>query len=461
MTFLNTDLFERGLPASIEAERCILGAILLDNRCFDGAEQITYNDFALDSHRRIFGSMAMLINDGRAVDIVTLAEELNRLHSIGMVGGVAYLASLTEGLPRRISIDEYVRIVKEKAQLRALINTCSSAITQAADQVISAEEVIAETNTRLMEISGERNTETQTLAQVSTAEFARLMAQHVSEEPTGLPSGSPELDGMVSGWVEGELSVVAAKPGQGKTSLLVQTLIELGQKGIPTHVFSLEMTRGQLLRRMWAAMASVKFARLRHPQYIQKAEMRLLRDAEAEAARFPLILDDTANLTPTQLVSRARVSKRRNGTRFIGLDYLQKFHFSSKAEFRHVDVSDAAVSLANLAKQEHLAVVALSSMTEKGGKLRNAMPMLGDLRQSGDIQYEASTVVIIHREIDDDERVSPSGWFVIAKQRNGETGKVAVRYNPDRLIFEGAHGAAARAPEPARQFGLADYEEFS
>jgi len=431
--------FERGLPASIDAERSILGAILLDNHAFDEAERVTYNDFAIDSHRRIFARMAALMADGHAIDIVTLSEELHKHHEVEAIGGIAYLASLTEGLPRRLSIDEYVRIVKEKAQLRALINVCSSSITMAADQTVSVDELLTETDMRLMAISAEDSGSNETLALASEREFAVLMEQKdAPQKYIGIPTGLLDLDKAIGGWVEGELAVIAARPGQGKTSLLAQSLIECGLNDVPAHCFPFEMTMGQMLRRLWAGVAELEFGYLRHPHYLQERpyDFEKLKEAVARVARFPLIIEDNPNLTVGQVVSRARISKRRHKTRFVGIDYLQKMHFSSKPEHRHIEVSDAAVKLANLAKTEHLAVIALSSLTEKTGKAANNMPVLGDLRQSGDIQYEASTVVFIHREIDPEtHRVNDTGLHVIAKQRNGETGKIDVHYNK-RLLFE-------------------------
>jgi len=425
-------------PASAATEKTILGAILLDNRAYDDAEQITYNDFYLSSHRTIFGRMAAMISEGNVVDTSTLAQELSDHRELDSIGGRAYLFELTEMLPRHLALESYVRIVKEKSQLRTLISVCHTTIAMAEDQSVSIDDLLTDTDTRLMEISAENDAaNTETLAEASEREFLRIEAERASGKNfIGIPSGLSALDTYVGGWVEGELAIIAGKPGQGKSSALIQTLIQCGHDGVPAHIFSPEMTKGQILRRMWAAVASLRFSLLTHPIFLHGSDMSLLRDVKATVAGWPLVIDDDTNITPGQLISRARISKRRNGTRLFGVDYLQKMKFLSKPEHRHIEVSDTAVKLANLAKKEHVAVVALSSLTDKGGRTRNAVPTLGDLRQSGDIQYEASTVVFIHRETAEaSEEIKSDGLMIIPKQRNGKTGQFDVTYN-EHLMFE-------------------------
>jgi len=419
-------------------EMTVLGAILVDSHAYDEAESITYNDFGLSSHRTIFGRMAAMISDGKVVDIVTLSEEMRKHRELDAVGGVPYLASLSEGLPRRLSIESYVRIVKDRSQRRSLMKLCDHTVTLAEDESIGTDELLTDTDMRLMEISAENEAvHTVTLAQASDREFEKIIAERDSNKSfIGIPTGLDVLDANVGGWVEGELAVIAGKPGQGKSSALIQTLVQCGMDRVPAHIFSPEMTKGQILRRVWAAVASLPFHLLTHPTFLHSADVGRLREAMAEVSGWPLVIDDDSNITPSQLISRARISKRRNGTRLFGVDYLQKMHFLSKPEHRHIEVSDAAVKLANLAKKEHVAVVALSSLTDKGGRARNAPPTLGDLRQSGDIQYEASTVVFIHRESEEStEQIKDDGWMIIPKQRNGKTGQFEVRYN-ERLMFE-------------------------
>jgi replicative DNA helicase len=455
---MNPRLDVSSSPASPQAEQTILGAILLDNNAYDEAERVTYGDFSLSSHRTIFRRMAGMMSEGIPIDYTTLSQTLRDHYELDSIGGIDYLLSLTEGLPRRLSIDAYVRIVKEKARMRSLIAVCESALLSAQDQSIDSDELLADVDTQLMQITAERSVKVDTLMSTSIAEFERLMDEKKAKlDFIGIPTGNLALDQTIGGWVEGELAIIAGKPGQGKSSALIQTLIECGKTNVPAHCFSPEMTKGQILRRIWAAVADLPFTRVRHASSMSEYESRLIRDVMMEVAEWKLIIDDDPNLTAPQIVSMARISKRRNGTRLIGVDYLQKLRFTSKPEHRHIEVSDAAVKFANLAKNEHIAVVALSSLTDKGGRLRNTAPTLGDLRQSGDIQYEASTVVFIHREVNEhNEKINTEGVMIIPKQRNGETGQFPVEYN-NRLMFGAATSSVAEPQQYALQHKNDDF----
>jgi replicative DNA helicase len=445
----NSQDYEMTMPVNHDAERTILAAILLDNENFDLAERINVYDFSLDSHRRIFAAMAALLSDGHPVDIITLSEKLRQGTELEVIGGVAYLAQLTEGVPRRIAIDEYVRIVKDKSQLRSLIHSCSHIITGAQDRGADLDTLLADADMRILEIAAEDRGEQETLAEASVRAFKQLLVDRDSKEQyIGIPSGLDALDEITGGYVEGELTVIGGRPGQGKSSKLIQALIQCGKNKIPTHLFSLEMTKDQVLRRMWSAVSGVAFARVRNPKPDSLDLQQLLRVESAVdvVAQFPLEIEDEANYSISQIVSKARISKRRKKTRLIGLDYLQKLHFDVKPEHKSVAVADATVKLATLAKTDHMAVIALSSLTEKTGRSRNIAPVLADLRQSGDIQYEASTVLFIHREVDEStEKIKNDGEIIIAKQRSGDTGKLPVQYN-NRLMFETISGEKEKQP---------------
>ena len=252
---------EAGLPANVDAEKTILGAILLDNAAHaEAAEVLKADDFSLDSHRRIFLRMSELIDSGRAVDIVTLANELARYKEVEAVGGVAYLASLTEGLPRRPVIEDYIRIVKDKSMLRRLMGICSAAIAKAADQSQDAIGVLDETESQLLEVSEAGLTQglqpLDVIVRDSFGSIDNLYKQ--SREITGLATDFYDFDRMTSGLQKGELIIIAARPSMGKTALA----INIAQNAAVRHqavvaIFSLEMNKESLLRRMLAAQAGV------------------------------------------------------------------------------------------------------------------------------------------------------------------------------------------------------------
>src|ERR1700721_2303438 len=251
--------FERGLPASIDAERSILGAILLDNHSYnEAAEKLHADDFALDSHRRIYSRMAELIDASRAVDLVPLAEELAKRKEVEAGGGVAYLASLTEGLPRRPSIEEYVRIVKDKSLARQLISICNTAITRAADQSDEALVVLDSAESGLLEVSERGITrgfaDIPEIIKESFGSIDDLSAQQ--KEVTGLATHYTQFDKMTSGLQKSDLVIIAARPSMGKTAWAINIAENAAVRdGKIVAVFSLEMSKESLLRRMLASPA--------------------------------------------------------------------------------------------------------------------------------------------------------------------------------------------------------------
>ena len=264
-TFSDVSL-DRGLPASVEAERSILGAILLDNHSYnEAAEKLSSEDFSLDSHRRIYSRMAELIDAHRAVDIVTLAEELARRKEVEAVGGVAYLASLTEGLPRRPSIEEYVRIVKDKSLARQLIIICNTAITRAADQSDEALVVLDSAESGLLEVSERGITRgfagIPEIMRDSFGTIDNLYAQQ--KEVTGLATHYTQFDKMTSGLQASDLIIIAARPSMGKTAWAINIAENAAVRdGKVVAVFSLEMSKESLLRRMLASQALVSMQKI-------------------------------------------------------------------------------------------------------------------------------------------------------------------------------------------------------
>ncbi len=254
--------FDSGLPANVDAEKTILGAILLDNAAHaEAAEKIEAEDFSLDSHQRIFRRMTELINSQKAVDIITLANELSRLKEIESIGGVAYLASLTEGLPRRPVIEEYIRIVKDKSMLRKLMLICSNAIAQAANQGEAALDVLGAAESRLMEVSEKGlSSGFQSLDEIVQHSFGTIDNLYKnSREITGLATEFGDFDSMTSGLQKGELIIIAARPSMGKTALAINIAENVAVKGKAiVAVFSLEMSKESLLRRMLASQAGVE-----------------------------------------------------------------------------------------------------------------------------------------------------------------------------------------------------------
>jgi replicative DNA helicase len=453
---------EAGLPANIDAEKTILGAILLDNAAHaEAAEFVKADDFSLDSHRRIFLRMSELMDTGRAVDIVTLANELARYKEVEAVGGVAYLASLTEGLPRRPVIEEYIRIVKDKSMLRRLMGICSAAIARAADQSEDALGVLDATESQLLEVSEAGLTQglqpIDIIVRDSFGSIDNLYKQ--SREVTGLATGFYELDRMTSGFQKGELIIIAARPSMGKTALA----INIAQNAAVHHqaivaIFSLEMNKESLLRRMLATQARVD---QRHLQtgFVGREDQGKLQAALSMLVDARIFIDDSASTTLAEMRAKARRLKQNSGgLDLVMVDYLQLMSASLPGtgrkgyENRTQEVSAISRGLKAMAKELNVPVVALSQLSRASERRGDdKRPMLSDLRESGSIEQDADVVAFIHRDsyYNRDEEMTESerakSEIILAKQRNGPTGTIHLNFISRYTCFDN--------PETSHDFG--------
>ncbi len=448
--------FERGLPASLDAEKSILGAVLLDNHLYnEAAERITSSDFALDGHRRIFQRMAELIDEGRAVDIITLRDILSRNKEIDAVGGVAYLASLTENLPRRISIEEYVRIVKDKSLLRQLITVCSEAITRAADQSEDALDVLNGAESQLLEVT-EHGVQRgfasiPDIVRDSFGTIDNLFAEG-HREVTGLQTHFDDFDRMTSGLQKSELIIIAARPSMGKTAWAINIAQNSAVRGgAVVAVFSLEMSKESLLRRMMSSEAMVDQQKIQKG-FLSRDDQEKLTMALERLTESQLFIDDTPGISLTEMRAKARRLRQMHGRLdLIVIDYLQLMTGGTggpngkRFENRTQEVSAVSRGLKALAKELDVPVIALSQLSrsseQRGGDKK---PMLSDLRESGSIEQDADVVAFIHREAyyNKDENGQPDpetegkAEIIIAKQRNGPTGSVHLAYLSKCTRFE-------------------------
>ncbi|MBV8672666.1 MAG: replicative DNA helicase, partial [Acidobacteriaceae bacterium] len=319
--------FERGLPASVDAERSILGAILLDNHAYnEAAEKLLAVDFALESHQRIFARIGELMDANRAVDIVTLAEELARRKEVESIGGVAYLASLTEGLPRRLSIEEYVRIVKDKSLLRQLINICSMSITRAADQSEDALEILNAAESDLLEVTEKGISRGFAgLPEIVRDSFGTIDNLYKEgREVTGLATHFDEFDRMTSGLQKSELTIIAARPSMGKTALAINIAQNAAVRGGKViAIFSLEMSKESLLRRMLASEALVDSQKIQKG-FLGRDDHAKLSSALERLVESHIFIDDTPGISLTEMRAKARrLRQMQGGLDLIVIDYLQ------------------------------------------------------------------------------------------------------------------------------------------
>jgi replicative DNA helicase len=441
-------------PASVHAEMTILGAMLVEPLAITDATMLLIaDDFALDSHRRIFGAMLRLSEAGHAVDIVTCAEELKKQKELDAIGGVPYLASLSEGLPRKLSVESYVRIVRDKSLMRQLMTVCDTGMAAAADQSEEAIDVLNNVSTRLMEISDHAVTGGfSDIGEIVKSSFGSIDALYEQgREVTGLATHYIEFDRMTSGLQDSELIIIAARPSMGKTAWAINIAQNSAVKdGKVVAVFSLEMSKESLLRRMLASEAMVNSRKIQ-TGFLGKEDKGKLISALERLIESKMFIDDTPGITLAEMRAKSRRLRQQEGRLdLIMIDYLQLMTASSgggKKGFENRNQEVAAVSrgLKALAKEMKVPVIALSQLSraseQRGGDKK---PMLSDLRESGSIEQDADVVCFIHRDSyynkdengDEDPDSKGKAEIIIAKQRNGPTGSVHLAYLSDYTRFE-------------------------
>jgi replicative DNA helicase len=433
------------LPTNIEAERAILGAILLDNSAFnEAAEHLKVGDFSLDSHRRIYARMVDLAESSRPVDMITLVEELERHKDLQPVGDVGYVSGLLDGVPDRPSIAHYIKIVREKALLRGLIYTATSAIARAAEQSEPAEMILDEAESAIFQLSEQRigrgffRVEEIVNSSFGSVDALLQRGQRIS----GLATHYEKLDDLTSGLQPSDLIVLAGRPSMGKTAFAMNVAENAAIDDKKTvAVFSLEMAKEALLVRMLCSRARVNSHRMRTGT-LWREDMPKVLVAMEELVKAPLYIDDTPSISLSEMRAKARRLQQSTGRLdLVIVDYLQLMSPGARRyENRTQEVSAVSRGLKSLAKELQCPVIALSQLSRatetRGGDHR---PQLADLRDSGSIEQDADLVMFVFREEvykPDMPELSGVADIIIAKQRNGPIGKVKLTFLNDSTRFE-------------------------
>ena len=429
---------EAGLPANIDAEKTILGAIMLDNEAFlEASETLKADDFSLDSHRRIFLRMSEIMDANRAIDIVTLSNELSKNKEVESIGGVAYLASLTEGLPRRPVIEEYIHIVKDKALLRRLMGLASATITKAADQSEEALSIATAHAADLEEIiSGGVRRGLVPASEISVEVMDRFLTQSVMTESPGLSFGVPAIDDATGGIQEGEQVVVGCFSGVGKTTLLAQIVAANCPKDCPISLFLIEPTRHDFLRRLWSIVGNVRYTAAIKPWLANKDERERLIWAEQQVMDWPLYILDNSNLYLDEQLAHQRLAMHRHGIKLSAVDYIQRMKVRNvdKHDDTRLKIGRASTSNADLVKGTKCRNVILSQLNRAGGM--NTVPSMDRLRESGQIENDAATVVLMHLKYDEEQgHFTDEGAAIIPKQRFGLPCNVALWKDPRTALW--------------------------
>jgi replicative DNA helicase len=439
---MSRQVLERSLPSNVDAERSLLGSVLVNNENYYRiVEFLRPEDFYLDAHRVIFRHMTTLMENSRAIDLITLQDELLRNSSLESAGGIGYLSGLLDGIPHLVNIEHYIEIVRDKAVLRQVINTASKTIADAFDQAEPAEVILDKAEQALFSLS-ERRTKVGFMSVRDMEEDQKRLLTKLYEDKemiTGVPTGFTDLDRMTSGFQPGDLVILAARPSMGKTALALNMAQHVAlRRELPVGIFSLEMSKQQLLMRFLCAESLVDAHKVR-TGYIGKDDFRQLIDALAAVTRAPLFIDDSSSLTIMEMRAKTRRLKAEHGLSMLIVDYLQLMSAYGRVENRVQEISQISRGLKGLAKELEVPIIALSQLSRAPEQRQgDHRPQLSDLRESGSIEQDADVVLFIFREevYKQDEENAGKADLIISKQRNGPIGTVKLAFLKQYTKFE-------------------------
>jgi len=447
---------ERPLPQNLEAERSILGAILLDNHALNAAiENLKPEDFFLEQHRRVFNQMIALGENQQAIDLVTLTESLHRVGELESSGGAPYLAALADGMPRVSNVEHYARIVREKALLRNLIHATHNIQQRALEGEDGADTILDNAESSIFALAEDRvKAGLIPVKDIVRDNFERLeKIFREGKSITGVSTGYTELDKLLSGLQPSELLILAARPSQGKTALALNFAENISiRAGSPVAFFSLEMSKESLLQRLVASVAQIDAHKFRSG-HLSREDWRRMTEALGTISSAPLWIDDAGSTSVLEIGAKARRLKREKGLSLVVVDYLQLITGRGRFSNRQEEVSSISRGLKGLAKELQIPVLVLSQLT-RAPEREERGPQLSDLRESGAIEQDADVVMFIYRPHWSKMEASPEerdqAQIQVAKQRNGPTDKVRFVFRSRLTRFEEA------APDAFSQFAPDD-----
>lgn len=435
---------ERTLPKSLDAERSVLGGILIDNDQFNvAAERLVPADFYRVAHRLVYEALIALNERGAALDTLTLREELIRVDRLNAVGGAAYIGSLADGVPHSLNVEHYARIVKEKATLRNLITAADGILTDAYEAADDAAVIVDKAEQAVFAVADSRAREGfVAMDAIGRANFAKMEAlfQH-QQLITGVSTGFVELDHYTRGFQDGDLIIIAARPSMGKTSLALNIAehVSLAADGGLVGLCSLEMSSESLYLRLLSSVAHIDSHRLMTGT-IAQSDFGRLSTAIEKLATMRLHIDDSSSLSVLEIRGKARRLKAKHGLSILIVDYIQLMTApASKRGFENRTLELGALSraLKGLAKELDIPVVVLSQLSRAPEARKDHRPMLSDLRESGALEQDADVVLFIYRDEVYNPQTDDAGIaeLIIAKQRNGPTGPVKLAFLREQTRF--------------------------
>jgi replicative DNA helicase len=458
---VNSEILDRQPPCNLDAERGVLGSILLlPIVCDEVALILRAEDFYDDSNRTLYAQLQAMHDEGRRIDTTLLVERLKNAGQYERIGGAAYLAEVLQSVPTAANATHYAEIVKNKSTLRALIHASTEILRDAYDETHESREMLAQAEQKIFAILDQRGAGAiSNIRDILQDAMVRIDARMKHEHAIGgIETGFRDFDALTGGLHNSELIILAARPSMGKTAMALNIAEHATlQAGTATLLVSLEMSSVELADRMLCSLAEVNGQRLRNGT-ISNEDRRKLVEKAAEMSQAPLFVDDTPSRTITEIAAAARRLKRKVGLGLVIVDYLQLIEPDNQRDPRQEQVARIARRLKGLARELKVPVLCLAQLNRQAEATRDNKPRLSHLRESGAIEQDADVVMFIHREeyyqSNDEDRARVAGLaeLIIAKQRNGPTGDVKLAWLKDITRFR---DSSARPYDDFEQFNAA------
>ena len=429
-------------PQNIEAEKAVLGAMLIKKDAIIEVQEILRpEDFYREAHKVAYEAMLKLTDNEEAVDIVTLTEELRKEEQLERVGGVRFVTDIANTVPTAANISYHAKIVKEKAELRRLIDAATAIAAAAYEDTDEVANIMDDAEKRILAVAAGQSTDGfEPMKTILLRTFDRINDLYDSKgNITGISTGFKDLDNLTSGLQPSDLVLVAARPSMGKTAFTLNMASYIGLHNLGTVAFfSLEMSKEQLMQRMLCSEGGIDAQRLRTGQLEDEEWTRLVETAN-RLNNAPIFIDDTAGITVMEMRSMARRLKAEHGLSVISIDYLQLMQGrpSKNSDNRQQEISEISRSLKALARELNVPVIALSQLSRSVESRQVKRPMLSDLRESGSLEQDADIVMFLYREdyYDKDTEAKNITEVIIAKHRNGPVDTIKLFFQKEFTKF--------------------------
>jgi len=434
---MKEDMGVKILPHSIEAEQAVIGSILIDENAIYKVIELglTPEDFYRPEHQEIMRVAMDIAPDGIPVDIVVITEELQATGRLDFVGGATYLMRLASSVPNSANIEYYAKIVKHKAKLRELIKVGYEIAELGFDEVSEFDDILNEAFQKLLNVAQISNKEgfvqVKDIVQSEIMELKEKYEKRGTRLP-GIASGFPSLDKITAGFQNSDLIVIAARPGVGKTAIALNMIANISvENGIPSALFSLEMSKEQINQRLISIVSGVDVTKLK-TGFLRVEDWQKVVDAASFISDAPVFIDDSPKNTLMDIKVKSKTLKAEHNVGIIFIDYLQLIHTGKKFDNRVLEISEITAGLKNLAKELNVPIVVMSQLNRSIERRENKVPVLSDLRESGSIEQDADIVMFLHNPDENDKEQTN---LIIAKHRNGPTGEVKLVFHKEYSKF--------------------------